>query len=282
MAERLQKVLSRCGVASRREAEEIIKAGRVAVNGKTVTLLGTKVEPGRDTITVDGRPVRAERFVYILLNKPRGVVTTLSDPRGRRTVADLIPGVMERVYPVGRLDYNTDGLILLTNDGDLAYALTHPSCGIEKTYRAVVEGIPSEAALETLRQGVLLDDGPTAPAKVVLLEKDTEARRALIEITISEGRNRQVRRMCEAVGHPVLRLKRTRIAFLTLDGIKRGAFRRLSPSEVDTLKALVPGPAAPGKKGGAGVKDPGKAKISRQTAKLPAAGPVGKRKPGTR
>lgn len=239
MPERLQKVISQAGIASRRESEELIKAGRVKVNGVVVTELGTKVEPTRDKVAVDNKPIRTEKPVYILLNKPRGIVTTLHDPEGRKTVASLLPDISERIYPVGRLDYNTEGLLLMTNDGELTHALTHPSHEIDKTYRAKVLGRPPEEKLDRLRAGIKLEDGITAPAKVNAVEYDREKDLTTVEIVITEGRNRQVRRMFEAIGHPVRQLKRVKFAFLTLVGVRRGAYRHLEADEVETLKNIA-------------------------------------------
>lgn len=239
MPERLQKVISQAGIASRRDSEELIKAGRVKVNGVVVTELGTKVEPTRDKVAVDNKLIRTEKSVYILLNKPRGIVTTLHDPEGRKTVASLLPDISERIYPVGRLDYNTEGLLLMTNDGELTHALTHPSHEIDKTYRAKVLGRPPEEKLDRLRAGIKLEDGLTAPAKVNTIEYDREKDLTTVEIVISEGRNRQVRRMFEAIGHPVRQLKRVKFAFLTLVGVRRGAYRHLEPDEVENLRNIA-------------------------------------------
>ncbi|MFM1652769.1 pseudouridine synthase [Brevibacillus sp. B_LB10_24] len=239
--ERLQKVLAQAGVASRRRCEELIIQGRVEVNGTVIRELGTKVDPLRDRITVDGRQIRREEHLYLLLNKPRGVITSLSDPQGRRVVTDLLTGIDERVYPVGRLDYDTSGLLLLTNDGDLANRLAHPSYEIDKVYRAFVRGIPSEDSLRRLAEGVLLEDGMTAPGQASLVVADPTRNRAVIELTIHEGKNRQVRRMCEAVGHPVLALERIRLGFLTLEGVKRGRFRHLTDEEVARLQQELTG-----------------------------------------
>jgi 23S rRNA pseudouridine2605 synthase len=237
--ERLQKVISQAGIASRRESETIITAGRVTVNGKVVTELGTKVDPFKDKVRVDGKLIRVDKLIYLLLFKPKGVVSTLSDPEGRETVAQLVADVPQRVYPVGRLDYNTEGVLLMTNDGELTNALLHPSRHVDKTYIARVKGIPAEEKLDKLRTGVKLDDGMTAPAKVYLLEADREKDDARIEITIHEGRNHQVRRMCDAIGHSVKQLKRVSFAFLTLEGLKRGQFRSLTDDEVKRLKLLA-------------------------------------------
>jgi len=234
--ERLQKVLAQAGVASRRKCEELILQGRVQVNGVTVRELGTKVDPGRDEIAVDGRVIRREELVYLLLYKPTGVITSLHDPQGRPVVTDLLCGVKQRVFPVGRLDYDTSGLLLLTNDGELANRVAHPSFEIDKVYRAWVKGVPSPEKLRQLAQGVLLADGLTAPGRARLLKADPLGRRALLELTIHEGRNQQVRRMCAAVGHPVESLKRIRLGFLTLDGLAPGQYRHLTPEELHRLK----------------------------------------------
>lgn len=239
MPERLQKVISQAGIASRRDSEELIKAGRVKVNGVVVTELGTKVEPTRDKVAVDNKLIRSEKPVYILLNKPRGIVTTLHDPEGRKTVASLLPDISERIYPVGRLDYNTEGLLIMTNDGELTHALTHPSHEIAKTYRAKVLGKPPEEKLDRLRTGIKLEDGLTAPARVNMIDYEREKDLTTVEIVIFEGRNRQVRRMFEAIGHPVRQLKRIKFAFLTLIGLRRGAYRHLEPAEVENLRNIA-------------------------------------------
>src|SRR5580704_1868872 len=227
---RLAKYLASAGVASRRASEEIVRAGRVTLNGEIVTDPARDVGPG-DAVVVDGDPVahgHADRVVYAL-NKPAGVVSTARDPQGRPTVVTMVPQT-ERLYPVGRLDIDTTGLILLTNEGDLAHRLTHPSFEVEKTYRAVVSRPPvREPELQALRDGVELDDGRTAPAKVRRVGADT------IEITIHEGRKRQVKRMCEAVGHPVKRLERVAFGPLSLCDLPRGRWRKLTAGEVDTL-----------------------------------------------
>ena len=254
MADRLQKILSRAGVASRRAAEKLIAEGRVSVNGTTVREMGTKADPSVDDIRVDGRRIkRAERLRYILLNKPAGYVTTRSDPQRRPTVIDLLRGVRDYVYPVGRLDYDTEGLLLLTNDGDLAAQLTHPRHGVERTYEARVAGMPGVDALERLRKGIPLDGRRTQPADVDLISRRAkhDERDALLRITIREGRNRQVRRMCEAVGHPVKTLARTRIGSLTDRHLKPGMWRELRAEEIRALKksAATP-PAAASPRGG--------------------------------
>ena len=230
--ERLQKVLAAAGLGSRRACEILIEEERVTVNGD-VAVLGRRVDPETDRIEVDGVrvPTRPGLVTY-LLNKPRGVVTTASDPQGRPTVVELVPSE-PRVFPVGRLDTDTEGLLLLTNDGDLAHRLTHPSFGVEKEYLAQVEGSPSPAALRRLREGVELEDGRTAPAKATLVAP------GVIGLVIHEGRNRQVRRMCEAVGHPVGRLVRTRIGPLAERRLKPGAWRVLDLEEVRALEAAA-------------------------------------------
>ena len=230
--DRLQKVLARAGLASRRVCEDLIAEGRVKVNGE-VADLGRRVDPLTDVIEVDGGLVPiAPGLVYYLLNKPAGVVTTAADTHGRPTVVELVPDD-PRVFPVGRLDADTEGLLLLTNDGELTHRLTHTSFGVEKEYLASVEGDPSPAVLRTLREGVELDDGLTAPAKAVRVSD------GLIRLTIHEGRNRQVRRMCEAVGHPVTRLVRSRIGSLADRKLKPGEWREVTPDEVRALAASV-------------------------------------------
>ena len=226
---RLQKVLARAGIGSRRVCDELIAAGRVTVNGQRADL-GRRVDIDHDRVEVDGVAVAvAEGLVYYLLNKPAGVVTTASDPQGRRTVVSLVPSE-PRVFSVGRLDAATEGLLLLTNDGELAHRLSHPSHGVEKEYLAVVDGRPSPGAVRRLREGVMLEDGLTAPARVSLQPPHT------LRITIHEGRNRQVRRMCEAVGHPVVRLVRTRIGPLADRSLRPGQWRELSREEVRALE----------------------------------------------
>ena len=225
---RLNAYLARAGVASRRKADELIKAGRVRVNGEPGHL-NTFVQT-TDTVEVDGAPVAKQRLAHLLLHKPAGVVTTASDPQGRRTVVELVPAE-PRVVPVGRLDAETTGALVLTNDGPLAHRLAHPRYGVEKTYVADVEGAPTKATIAKLEQGIELDDGPTAPAKARLVARNR------IELTIHEGRNRQVRRMLEAVGHPVLHLHRSTYAGLTLEGLEPGQWRELEPSEVERLRA---------------------------------------------
>jgi 23S rRNA pseudouridine2605 synthase len=233
---RLNAYLARAGIASRRGADELIKAGRVLVNGEPGQL-NTFVEK-TDRVEVDGREVAPQRLAYLLLHKPSGVVTTARDPQGRPTVVELVPSE-PRVVPVGRLDADTTGVLLLTNDGPLAHRLAHPRYGIEKTYQAEVGGDPSEAALQALRDGIELDDGPTAPAKVRRSGPHT------VELVIHEGRNRQVKRMLEAVGHPVRSLHRSGYAGLTLKGLEPGAYRELTRAEIKALSAEQPQTGAP-------------------------------------
>jgi len=238
--ERLQKVLAAAGIGSRRRCEELIAAGRVQVNGQVVTRLGTRVDPLRDDIRVDGRPVRPlrpDRFRYVMMHKPVGVVTTLRDPQGRPTVADLLPKGFPRLFPVGRLDRDSSGLLLFTNDGELAAALLHPRYEIPKTYRVTVQGHPSPRALAALRRGVVLEDGPTAPAQVRVLSRDRDT--SVLEVVIHEGRKRQVRRMCAAVGHPVVALQRVGFGPLSLGRLPPGAVRELSSREVEALREAV-------------------------------------------
>jgi len=226
---RLNAYLARTGVASRRGADELIKAGRVTVNGEPGQL-NTFVGK-QDRVEVDGMPVSAQTLRYVLLHKPAGTVTTARDPQGRPTVIDLVD-VPERVVPVGRLDVDTTGALLLTNDGPLAHRLAHPRYGVDKVYEAEVEGTPDDAAFRALSKGVELDDGMTAPATVRCLAP------ARLELVLHEGRNRQVRRMLEAVGHPVLRLHRSVYAGLTLEGLEPGEWRELEPSEVKRLTLM--------------------------------------------
>jgi pseudouridine synthase len=239
--ERLQKILSQAGVASRRLSEELISQGRVQVNGVTVTALGTKADPAVDEIKVDGRRIHEQkRKRYILLHKPRGYITTRSDPQGRPTVLDLLRGVREYIYPVGRLDYDSEGLLLLTNDGELAARLTHPRHEVDKVYEARVRGVPDDHVLERLAKGVTIEGRRTAPAKVRVLDppnkRPSEKEQTRIELAIHEGRQRQVRKMFDAVGHPVVRLKRVRIGPIEDPDIPTGHWRELTPQEVSRLQ----------------------------------------------
>ena len=241
MEKRLQKILSEMGLASRRRAEELILQGRVTVNGQ-VAAIGMKADPERDYIKVEGKlvagpPRKGLQKAYLMFYKPRGVVTTLSDPEGRPTVKDFLKQVKYRVYPVGRLDYDSEGLLLLTNDGDFAQGVLHPSRQIPKTYLVKVKGTIEEAKLEKLRRGVRLEDGITLPSRTRKLRQSEN--NSWIEITIYEGRNRQVRRMIEQVGHPVLKLKRVGINGLKLKDLKPGEVRPLRPDELETIKKEV-------------------------------------------
>ncbi|HWQ41257.1 MAG TPA: pseudouridine synthase [Desulfosporosinus sp.] len=246
--ERLQKVLAQAGVASRRHSERLILDGRVTVNGYTVSALGTKVSI-QDHIEVDGNLVRrSEELHYYLLNKPVSVITSASDPRGRPTVVDLLKDVPVRVYPVGRLDYDTSGLLVLTNDGELAHRLMHPSYGVEKTYRVWVQGPVGNNALEVLRQGVPLEDGNTAPAIVERMSGVSKGTKVdsrgkhleVLEVTIHEGRNRQIRRMFTVIGYPAVKLERIRFGSITLENsLCTGAYRALSVEEVQELRSKV-------------------------------------------
>lgn len=240
---RLQKFLARAGAASRRGSEDLMTARRVTVNGVIVTELGSKVDPLVDEVAVDGRVVRlADGCAYFALNKPRGFMTTMSDPEGRPTVADLFPtDAPAGLFPVGRLDFDTEGLLLLTTDGDLAQVLLHPRHHVVKAYLATVQGVPSPATLAQLRMGVELDDGMTAPAGAVLVSKtgeaSREAGRSVVELRIREGRKRQVRRMLGVVGHPVVRLARVSFGPIELGELALGSVRPLTQSEVTALKA---------------------------------------------
>jgi 23S rRNA pseudouridine2605 synthase len=235
--ERLQKVIARAGIASRRKSEELIKEGRVKVNGKVVTELGLKVSPS-DRVEVNEIQIEKEEPVYFLLYKPRGVISSVNDEKGRKVVTDFFPHLKERIYPVGRLDYDTSGLLVLTNDGEFANLLMHPKNEIDKVYVAKIKGIPLKENLRKLERGIRLEDGKTAPARVKLLTADNKKQTAIVEITIHEGRNRQVRRMFEAIGHEVVKLKRERYGFLTLNGLRTGDARELTPHEVKQLRAL--------------------------------------------
>ncbi len=241
---RLNKLLSQSGVASRRLADELMRQGRVTVNGRTVTELGTKADPDSDDIRVDGRRLktRVERR-YLLMNKPRGVMSTRSDPQHRRTVIDVLAeaGVQGYFYPVGRLDYDSEGLLLLTNDGDFAERVTHPRYELERTYEALVVGVPDDRDLDRLRRGVVIDGKKTLPARVrVLRVLDSKGGpQALLELTLREGRNRQVRHMADAIGHPVDRLRRTRIGPIADRALRPGQIRDLSPREIASLQRGV-------------------------------------------
>lgn len=236
MLMRLQKYLAEAQVASRRKAEEIILEGRVNVNGKKVTELGTKVESEIDEITVDGKKVEiCEKMVYIMLNKPDGCVTTVKDQFGRKSVIDYVKDVGERVYPVGRLDYDTSGLLIITNDGELTYRLTHPKHNIEKTYIAEVDKVPDEEAMKKFRNGIIIDGRKTAPAKIKIIKK---GKLTTLNIKIKEGRNRQVRKMCAAIGCNVITLKRIATGKLELGNLEKGKYRYLTDEEIKYIKNL--------------------------------------------
>jgi pseudouridine synthase len=235
---RLNKFLSRQGLASRREADRWIAAGRVAVNGLVVQDLGSKIEEGRDRVAVDGRPVRTGRTqVYLMLNKPSGCLVTRNDPEGRPTVMDLLPRLKESVFPVGRLDFDSEGLLLLTNDGEMAYRLTHPKFEIRKTYAVTVKGELTDAEAARLEQGVSIRGRRTAPGRVRIFERG--ARRSLVQVEIHEGRKHEVRLMMESVGHPVQALKRVAYAGLSLAPLARGRWRHLRKDEVAGLRRLT-------------------------------------------
>ncbi len=238
---RLQKALAEGGAASRRAAERLIAEGRVKVNGTTVTAPGTKVDPGRDRIEVDGKevPVSPPKR-YFLLYKPSGYLSTVRDTHGRKTVMDLLPHQPgERLYPAGRLDRDAEGLLLMTNDGELAFRLTHPRYRVPKTYRVLVKGTVRREALQSLKRGVRLEEGTTAPVEAELVCRDHRQGKSLLKITLTEGKKRQIKRMCEAVGHPVLSLKRISIASLDVKGLEPGSWRHLSKDEVQQLYSLV-------------------------------------------
>lgn len=234
---RLQHFLALAGVASRRQCEKIMNAGRVRVNGQVVRELGIKVNPERDIIEVDGKRVEIQKKMYVLLHKPKGYLTAAADSRGRHTVGELVVDLPVRVYPVGRLDMDTDGVLLMTNDGELGYRLMHPRFGVEKVYHAEVAGNPSKEALETLRRGVDIGGVTTSPARVRLIKSIKKS--ALLEISVHEGRKRQIKRMCKAVGHPVVNLARIEFGGLRAGNLKPGQYRILSEPEVINLRKAL-------------------------------------------
>jgi 23S rRNA pseudouridine2605 synthase len=237
MEVRLQKVIAASGLASRRKAEEWIAQGRVTINGKIVRELGTRIDPERDHVKVDGRHLKnVEPYAYLLLNKPKGIVSSLNDPEGRPTITHLLHGVTLRMFPVGRLDFDTEGLMLLTNHGELAQALLHPRYHVAKVYLAKVKGVLNDDEIDQLARGVTLEDGMTAPAIVKKVRKAEE--NSWLEVTIYEGRKHQVKRMFEVVGHPVLKLKRIRFGPLALGDLLPGEFRYLTDREANTLRAI--------------------------------------------
>lgn len=238
--QRLQKILAQAGYGSRRACEQLILQGRVCVNGQVVTQLGAQANPWTDVIEVDGKRVKLpEKYTYVLLHKPAGVVTTRRDAHAPRTVIDLLQGVIAPVFPVGRLDADTTGALLLTDDGELAYRLTHPRYGVTKTYLVEVRGEVGVEAVRRLREGVQLEDGLTAPAQVQKVRYIADRKTTLLRLTIHEGRKRQVKRMCQAVGHPVVRLHRERFGPLTLRSLPAGAWRHLTDEEVSALRQAV-------------------------------------------
>ncbi|MBU5426634.1 rRNA pseudouridine synthase [Tissierella pigra] len=234
---RLQKYIALCGISSRRKAEQLIIEGKVMVNNKIITELGTTIDPSKDVVKVNDKKIKEEKNkVYIMLNKPIGFVTTLKDEKDRKIVTDLIDGVKERIYPVGRLDADTTGLLLLTNDGDMAYKLTHPSNEIMKKYIAIVEGVPNKMELEKFRRGLIIDGKKTSKAYIKIAKRyETES---ILEIVIHEGRNRQVKKMCEAINHPVKKLKRVSIGEIELGGLDIGNWRYLNDEEVKYLRGI--------------------------------------------
>jgi len=236
---RINKYIASCGVASRRKAEEIILAKRVKVNGKTVEELSFNIDENNDVVEIDGQRIGLnEESVYIVLNKPEGYITTVKDQFDRPSVLDLVSDIKERVYPIGRLDYETSGLLILTNDGDLTYKLTHPKHEVDKTYMAIVKGIPTKEELKNFQEGLYIEDYKTAPAKIKVVKKDEEKNYAICQIKIHEGRNRQVRKMCRAINHPVMRLRRVAMGKITLKDTEVGKYRHLSEEEVEYLKTI--------------------------------------------
>ena len=235
--QRLSKLIAAAGFASRRKAADLVRAGRVRVDGLVVTSPGASVDPSTSRVEVDGRPVRVEPKRYFLLNKPRGPLSPVADRRGRQTVLALLGEMDERLYPAGRLDADTEGLLLITNDGDLTYRLTHPRYQVDKVYQAEVEGRPTRAALRRLAQGMVLEEGPTGPARVRILRPGAQT--SLVELIVHSGRKRMVRRMLKAVGHPVRMLRRTRIGPLTLGDLRPGEWRPLSEDELSQLWTAI-------------------------------------------
>lgn len=237
--ERLQKILSRAGIASRRNAEKIILEGRISVDDKIITELGAKADINKNKICVDGKQIFFnEEKIYLLLNKPKNIICSVKDEKNRRTVLDLVKEISERIYPVGRLDFDSEGLILLTNDGELTNLLLHPKFKIKKTYRAKIFGELTAEKIKKLRAGIELEDGLTAPAEVDLINFDKNKNSATVEITIHEGRNRQIRRMFASIGCEVQKLKRIKFANLTLQGVPTGKFRKLTDAEIKNLYAI--------------------------------------------
>ena len=235
---RLQKYIAMSGVASRRAAETMIQEGRVKVNGKKITEQGVKIEIGADNVSVDDKPIKLKnKKYYIMLNKPEGVITSAKDEKGRKTILDIVK-VEERVYPIGRLDYETSGLLLLTNDGDLTYKLTHPKHEVDKTYVARVKGKLTKEEIERFKTGHKIEDYTTAPAKLKVIKYDEQRDSSLLEIKIHEGKNRQVRKMCKAINHPVLRLRRSAMGKIKIGDCEIGKYRYLTEDEIKYLKNL--------------------------------------------
>ncbi|MGL5348788.1 MAG: pseudouridine synthase [Peptostreptococcaceae bacterium] len=236
---RINKYIASCGIASRRKAEEIILDKRVTVNGKIVEELSFNVDENNDIVEIDGERIGLnEEPVYIVLNKPEGYITTVKDQFDRPSVLDLVSDIKERVYPIGRLDYETSGLLILTNDGDLTYKLTHPKHEVDKTYMAIVKGIPTEDELNNFKEGLYIEDYKTAPAKIKVVKQEEEKNYSICQIKIHEGRNRQVRKMCRAINHPVLRLRRVAMGDITLKDTEVGKYRHLTKEEVEYLKSI--------------------------------------------
>lgn len=236
--ERLQKIMAHAGIASRRASEKLIKEGRVKVNGKVVTEMGLNVSKN-DTIEVDSIPITKEEKLYFLLNKPRGVISSAGDPKGRKTVVDFFSHIEQRIYPVGRLDYDTTGVLLMTNDGELTNQLTHPKYGVEKTYVAKVTGLIDKKAISRLEKGLNIDGYTTRPAKARILDIDSKKNISMVELVIHEGKNHQVKKMLKTVGFPVEKLHREKYGFLTTEGLQSGEWRQLKTFEVNKLKDLI-------------------------------------------
>lgn len=236
---RINKYLASCNIASRRKSEEIILSGRVKVNSKVVTELFYDIDEKNDIVLLDDKEIKlSENLVYIVLNKPEGYITTVKDQFDRPSVLDLVTDIKERIYPVGRLDYETSGLLILTNDGDLTYTLTHPKHNVYKTYMAIVKGTPTEDELENFRNGLYIEDYKTAPAKIKVVKNNLEKNYSICKIQIHEGKNRQVRKMCKAINHPVLRLKRVSVGNLNIKDVEVGKYRHLTSDEIAYLKSL--------------------------------------------
>lgn len=272
--ERLQKIIAHAGFASRREAETMIREGRVTVNGRVVTELGTKADAARDHIKVDGKLItEAEKHRYILLYKPKEVMTTVADPQGRRTVIDLIRGIRERIYPVGRLDFHSEGLVLLTNDGELAFKVSHPKHGSVKTYHVKVRGVPQERIVDKLQRGITLDGKRTLPCEMERMKttgKNEDEGNSWFEVKLREGRTQQIRKMFQAVGHPVAKLRRVAIGPLSDPKLTPGVWRELTPREVKQLATLQE-PVAKPRRVREATKKPTGTTVSRKKKSAPSA-----------